>query len=112
MVSGVSIVTGLLLCHAALTGLCLAMDRHHAQALGRRPGAPLSGTLRAAGWGLLGLALWYCGRSWGWAIGPVAWFGLLSVAALILVFSLPYAPRAQARLALFSLTGAVVLMLS
>ena len=38
------------------------------------------------------------------AIGPVAWFGLLSAGALILVFSLPYAPRAQARLALFSLT--------
>lgn len=112
MVSGVSIMTGLLLCHAALTGLCLAMDRHHTQVLGCKPGTRLARALRAAGWGLLGLALWYCGRSWGWAIGPVAWFGLLSAGALILVFSLPYAPRAQARLALFSLTGAVVLMLS
>jgi len=47
----------------------------------------------------LALALWLCSLVWGWAIGPVAWFGLLSTAALGFVFLLPYAPRFAAWLA-------------
>lgn len=79
--------------YGALLALCLAMDRHHAQILHDKPGRSLRLLLRFAGWSLLALALWLCSLAWGWAIGPVAWFGLLSAAALALVFLLPYAPR-------------------
>lgn len=111
MANGLPVVTALLLCHAALSGLCLATDRHHAQVFGRKPARWLARGLRVAGWSLLGLALGYCGRHWGWAIGPVAWFGFLSAAALGLVFLLPYAARATGRLALASLAGGLILML-
>ncbi|MBK1680952.1 DUF3325 domain-containing protein [Rhodocyclus tenuis] len=80
-------------CYAGLLALSLAMDRHHAQVLRGKPGRSRRLALRLAGWGLLGLALWLCSLAWGWAIGPVAWFGLLSAAAFGLVFLLPYAPR-------------------
>lgn len=110
MAIGIPVVAALLLCHAALSSLCLAMDRHHGQVFGRKPVAWQARGLRIAGWSLLGLALGYCGRHWGWAIGPVAWFGFLSAAALLLVFLLPYAARASGRLALASLAGGLVLM--
>ncbi len=80
-------------CYAAFLALSLAMDRHHAQVLHGKPGSNRRLILRLTGWGLLTLALWLCSLAWGWAIGPVAWFGLLSTAALGLVFLLPYAPR-------------------
>ncbi|WP_234086851.1 DUF3325 domain-containing protein [Azonexus sp. R2A61] len=80
-------------CYAALLALCLAMDRHHAQVLHGKPGRPRRLALRLAGGSLIGVALWLCSLAWGWAIGPVAWFGLLSAAAFALVFLLPYAPR-------------------
>lgn len=80
-------------CYAALLGQCLAMDRHHAQVLHGKAGPARRWTLRLSGWLLLGLALWLCSLAWGWAIGPVAWIGLLSAAAFALVFLLPYAPR-------------------
>lgn len=108
----IPVLAALLLCHAALSSLCLAMDRHHAQVFGRKPAAWLARALRVAGWSLLSLALAYCGRHWGWAIGPVAWFGFLSAAALALVFALPYAPRLTGRLAVASLAAGLVLMFS
>lgn len=79
--------------YGALFALSLAMDRHHAQVLHGKPGPARRWALRLGGWGLLGLALWLCSLAWGWAIGPVAWFGLLSAAAFALVFLLLYAPR-------------------
>ncbi len=80
-------------CYGGLLGLCLAMNRHHVQVLHGNPGRPRRLVLRLAGWSLLGVALCLSSQAWGWAIGPVAWFGLLSLAALGLVFLLPYAPR-------------------
>ena len=87
-------------CYGGMLGLCLAMDRHHAQILHGRPRPQVRTALRAGGWLLLGVALWLCTLAWGWAVGPVAWFGLLSAAALGLAFLLPYAPRFAAWLAL------------
>lgn len=86
-------------CYAGLLALSLAMDRHHSQIRHGKPAPLLRRALRLAGWSLLALALWLCSLAWGWAIGPVAWFGLLSTAALGFVFLLPYAPRFAAWLA-------------
>lgn len=85
-------------CYAAMLALCLAMDRHHAQVLHGKPARSRRLVLRAVGWSLLAMALWLCSLAWGWAIGPVAWFGLLSASALALAFLLPYAPRLAAGL--------------
>lgn len=80
--------------YAGLLALCLSMDRHHQDLLKGRPKPPRRYGLRVAGWALLVLSAWPCVVSWGWAIGPVGWIGLLTAAALPLVFLLPYAPRA------------------
>jgi len=34
-----------------------------------------------------------CAQAWGWAMGPVAWFAVMSLAGLVLVLLLPYWPR-------------------
>lgn len=94
-----AVLLAFFVCYGGMLGLCLAMNRHHAQVFRRPPGRLLGRGLRLGGWMLLGLALWLCGLAWGWAIGPVAWFGLLSAAALGLVFLLPHAPRLAAWLA-------------
>jgi hypothetical protein len=49
--------------------------------------------LRSAGWLALLASLVLCAQAWGWAMGPVAWFGVLSLAGLLLVMLLPYWPR-------------------
>ncbi|MCF4993774.1 DUF3325 family protein, partial [Pseudomonas gessardii] len=49
--------------------------------------------LRAMGWVLLTASLAVSVLGWGWAMGPVAWFGLISLAGLSVAFLLPYATR-------------------
>jgi hypothetical protein len=82
------------LTYGGFLALCLSMDRHHQDVMGgRRPGARRRYRLRGAGWALLALSAWPCIAAWGWTIGPVGWCGVLTAAALPLVFLLPYAPR-------------------
>lgn len=87
------IILALFLAYAGMTGLCLAMNRHYRQVMQRLPGRRLRLILRTAGWGGLFLSFTLCVHIWGWSIGPVAWFGLLSVGTLLHIFMLPYAPR-------------------
>lgn len=98
------------LAYAGFLALCLSMDRHHQDLMGRRPSQPRSQALRVAGWLLLALSTWPCVAAWGWAIGSVGWIGLLTAAALPMVFLLPYAPRAA--LALGPALPALALLLS
>ena len=86
-------------CYAALLALCLGMVRHFGQLLHRPPAPWQRRLLRGSGWCLLALGFYACVLGWGWSLGPVAWFGLLSAAALVLVFALPYAPRLMLALA-------------
>jgi hypothetical protein len=81
------------LAYAGLLALCLSMDRHHQELMGRRPQPPRRYALRGLGWALVALSAWPCVAAWGWAMSPVGWLGLLTAAALPLVFLLPYAPR-------------------
>lgn len=74
--------------------LALAMDRHHRAMLGGVPGPRRRRLCRLGGAALLGLSLLPCFAAWGWSIGPVAWCGVLSLAAFVLVLLLTYAPRA------------------
>ncbi|MET1078810.1 MAG: DUF3325 family protein [Pseudomonas sp.] len=87
-------VSGLVLSVAAMLALCLGLERH-ARQLGRAPSRNQRRALRGLGWLLLGLSLPACGLAWGWAVGAVAWVGLLSLSGLLLALTLPYWPTAS-----------------
>ena len=89
----------LALTYSAWVALSLAMDRHYADINGR--GAEPSAILRKRGRWLGTLALTaafaVCVRDSGWGIGPVAWLGTMTVAALLIVLQRCYAPRTLLR---------------
>ncbi len=89
----------LALTYSAWVALSLAMDRHYADIHGR--GAEPSAVLRQRGRLLatlaLAAALAVCVRDSGWGIGPVAWLGTMTLAALLLVLQLCYAPKSVPR---------------
>jgi hypothetical protein len=82
-----------LLCYAGFTALCLSMDRHHADLLGRKPPRRLRLGLKLAGGMLLALSLWVAVSVTGWGLGLVEWFAVLMLSALLLVLLMPYRPR-------------------
>jgi glucan phosphoethanolaminetransferase (alkaline phosphatase superfamily) len=92
-----------LLCYAGFTALCLSMDRHHADVLGRKPSHRLRLGLKLAGGLLLTLSLWTTVSGTGGALGLVEWFAVLMLSALLLVLLLPYRPRLALALAGLSL---------
>jgi hypothetical protein len=93
----------LLLCYGGFTALCLSMDRHHAELLGRKPTARRRQLMKLAGWLLLALSLWAAVASTGWGLGLVEWCAVLMLSALLLVLLLPYRPRLALSLAGVSL---------
>jgi hypothetical protein len=105
-----AIIASFALCYAGLSGLCLAMDRHHQQVLQRRGSAVWTRSLRAIGWVLLALSGLCCVVGWGVSVGVVAWSGILSAAALAIVVLLSYAPRAVARGAVSAAAIGLVMM--
>jgi hypothetical protein len=84
---------GLLLAYTGMLGLCLGLERHYRQIWQRAPSLWLRRTLRTAGWLALALAFPACIQAWGAAMGPVGWFGLVSLTGFALVLLLPLAPR-------------------
>jgi len=93
------ILAGLLYSFAGMAALCFAMDRHHRQLRHRAPAGGVRLALRVLAAVGLALALLACMERWGWSMGLVAWFGMLALGGLALVFLLPYAPRTAAWLA-------------
>ncbi|MFT4102561.1 MAG: DUF3325 domain-containing protein [Burkholderiaceae bacterium] len=83
----------LLLALMGFTALCLGVEKHHAEHL-RQPPTPwrLRG-LRVLGWSCLVLSFAASVVSAGWQIGPLLWFGWLSVAGYALVFAKPWLRR-------------------
>ncbi|MDG9924982.1 MULTISPECIES: DUF3325 domain-containing protein [unclassified Pseudomonas] len=84
---------GLLLAYAGMVGLCQGLERHHKQVWQRVPTPRLRRGLRLAGWVLLAASFAACVAAWGWAMGPVGWFGQICLAGFTLVLLLPYWPR-------------------
>jgi hypothetical protein len=101
-------VVSLFSSYAGWAALALAMDRHHRQLWRHAPSGNRSIALRAAGGAGLALSFAACIPHWGWAIGPVAWFGVLFASALGFVLLLTYAPRAAAGLALLAVPAGTV----
>ncbi|GJD96734.1 DUF3325 domain-containing protein [Methylobacterium iners] len=77
---------------AALSALCLSLDRHHREVFQSRPGKRRVVLLRTAGWLGLGLSLLLAGHAEGWAFAPVQWLGALTGAGVVLVLLLSYRP--------------------
>lgn len=91
--------TGLLLAYSGMLGLCLGLERHFKQVWGRVPSPALRRVLRTVGWLALASSFATSVAAWGWAMGPIGWFGLLSLAGLGLVLLLPYHARGAVWLA-------------
>jgi hypothetical protein len=106
-----AMIASFALCYAGLSGLCLAMDKHHRQALRRSGSAAGARGLRAIGGVLLALSGVYSVIAWGASVGPIAWFGMLSAAAVLIVVLLPYAPRALAHGAVGAGVGGLLIMM-
>lgn len=88
-----ALVLNLGLSFAALSALCLSLNRHHAEVFRSRPGGRRVVLLRLLGWAGLGLGLLAAGQAEGWAFGPVQWIGTLTGTGLGLVLLLSYRPR-------------------
>lgn len=86
-------VLALIFAVAGFAMLALVMDRHRSHVWPRDLPAHQRVLLRAAG--LLGIcaSLLSCVALLGWSTGLVAWTGLLSTAALVVVLSLTYLPK-------------------
>ncbi|WP_077047259.1 DUF3325 domain-containing protein [Pseudomonas sp. KK4] len=97
-----------LLCYGGFTALCLSMDRHHAELLGRKASTAVRRPLKWAGWSLLGGSLWAAVSVAGWAFGLVQWCAVLMLSALLLVMLMPYRRRMALSLAALSLLASPI----
>ena len=82
----------LLLNYSGMSLLCLAMERHGPDLLGRRLGKSARLGLRLAGWAVLALSLAIAiGR--GGSVVWVEWVAWLMAGGVLWVWLLPYQPR-------------------
>lgn len=88
-----TVTIAFLLAYSGMLGLCLGLERHFKQLWRRAPAVLVRRTLRVAGWCCLAGSVVVSAHAWGWAMGSVAAFGLVSLAGLVLVLLLPYAER-------------------
>ncbi|HKS13121.1 MAG TPA: DUF3325 domain-containing protein [Pseudomonas sp.] len=90
---GMMFVGGLLFAYSGMLALCQGLERHYKQVWGKPCAVWQRRVLRALGWVGLGVSFVLCVQAWGWAMGPVGWFGVMSLSGLVLVMLLPYVPR-------------------
>src|SRR3546814_12711509 len=88
----------LMLALAGFAALAVAMHKHHRVLCGAPPSRARAIVLRVAGWVLLGLSLHACVVRSGWGIGPVLWFGLLTLSGLAVALSLAYRQAARRKI--------------
>jgi hypothetical protein len=86
------------LAYSAMVALCQGIKRHQVAVWGQPWADSMHRALRAYGWLALLLCLWLSAQHWGWAMGSVGVFGLLSLSAFALVLGLPYWPKLLVRL--------------
>ena len=79
--------------YIAMLALCQGLERHYKQVWHTAPSLRLRRLLRGGGWLSLALSFYFSGQAWGWAMGPVGWFGLISLSGFALLMLLPYRPR-------------------
>ncbi|MFK0313526.1 DUF3325 domain-containing protein [Pseudomonas sp. NPDC090233] len=89
--------------YAGFAALCLAMDKHFSDLLGRKPRPGQLRGLRLLGWLLLLVSVVLSVHQRGWAHGLVEWIAVLMAGVTLWVFGLPYQPRLLLGLAAVSL---------
>ncbi|MFJ4155747.1 DUF3325 domain-containing protein [Pseudomonas sp. NPDC089752] len=95
--------------YAGFAALCLAMDKHFSDLLGRKPVPGQLRGLRLVGWLLLLVSLVLSVHQRGWAHGVVEWIAVLMAGVTLWVFGLPYQPRLLLGLAAVSLVAGPLL---
>ncbi len=89
-----------LLCYSGFAALCLGMERHYRDLVGRPPQARVSLALRLVGGMLLAAGLWLAVvLDHGWSMGLVHGCAALMASVMLWVFMLPYRPRLAVGLA-------------
>ncbi|NIF26079.1 DUF3325 domain-containing protein [Pantoea sp. Tr-811] len=88
---------------SGFVALCLAMEKHFSDLLGRKPGPGQLRNLRIAGWLLLALSLLLAVHLRGWDHGLLEWVAVLMAGVTLWVFGLPYLPKVLLGLAALSL---------
>ncbi|MBK5006953.1 MULTISPECIES: DUF3325 domain-containing protein [Pseudomonas] len=91
-----------LIAFAGFAALCLAMEKHFSDLLGRKPRPGQLKALQVAGWLLLVLSLVLSVHLRGWAYGLVEWAAVIMAGVTLWVFVLPYQPRLLLKLAAVS----------
>jgi len=84
---------GLLLAFCGFAALSLSMERHYEQVFDHAPIKVRMVILRAGGWLLLALAALPALDHAGTSVGLAVWAGELTVAAVVVMLVLSYAPR-------------------
>ncbi|MCK9504851.1 MAG: DUF3325 domain-containing protein [Porticoccaceae bacterium] len=106
-------LTQLMLALAGFACLALSMERHARQAGLRIKHQSRRSWLRMAGWSLLTITFMTATTNTGWGFGLVLVFGVLSVAALLVVGLLTYRPALLIATATGSgLAGAALLLVA
>lgn len=94
----------LTMAYAGFAGLCLSMQRHQRDVLGRTLSARWNTVLRTMGFVILFLPYLLCAMHSGPSVGILLWMGMLSAGAILLVAMLAW----QARLLLVSAPVALI----
>ncbi|WPE28974.1 hypothetical protein PshuTeo1_47320 [Pseudomonas hunanensis] len=101
-----------LIAFAGFVALCLAMEKHFSDLLGRKPSPRHLLLLRVEGWLLLMLSLVLSVYLRGWALGLVEWTAVMMAGVTLWVFGLPYQPRLLLGLAAVSVVLGPMLAVS
>ena len=88
-----TVVAAFVLSFSGFAALALSMDRHYRDLSGRPPARLRKLALSVAGWSLLCASLVATVAGQGVSIGLTLWFGIITLAALLVALSLTYARR-------------------
>lgn len=86
----VPLILSTLLAFCGMLALFLGLERHFKQIFTRKPHRQFLQGLRVAGWLALVGSLVASATAWGWAIGAVGWFGLISLSGITMTFAASY----------------------
>jgi hypothetical protein len=101
-------LAALMLAHGALTSLCLAMPKHHAQVWQHEGSPPRRALLRAAGWLGLIATVTLCVAADGVGVGLVMFCAVVTLAGSCVAWLLPYRARWVAAVGAVTAIGAVL----
>lgn len=88
-----AVTAALLLSFGGFAALASAMTRHRAQFAATALTNARAVNARVIGAALLAAALIVCIAGWGISVGFVGWACVISVAAMALIYLMPYAPQ-------------------